>query len=295
MTDRKHVGEVSVGAFLRVASAALEAAEVDSPLLSAQLILCKALKCERIHVLVEQERILAPEERREAEALLTRRFAGEPVAYLLGNKEFYGRDFSVSPEVLIPRPDTEHIIEHALEFFSPDQAFHFADFGTGSGILAVTLALEFSASTGLALDISPGALAMARENAAAHDVGDRVLFTLGDLASPPLPPGSLDLLVSNPPYVSEAEYQELSHEIMDYEPRGALVPEPESEGLEAYRTIAASAHRLLRPGGVVLLEIGWKQGEAVRDLFSEHKGWAGVEVHPDLAGRPRVVVCRAGV
>ena len=266
---------------------------VDSPALSAQLMLGKALGLTRLDLLLQSDRPLAEAELAAARELVRRRGRGEPTAYILGEKEFYGLGFSVTPATLIPRPETEHIVEEAEAAFPRDGELAFADLGTGSGCLAVTLAVRFPKARGLAVDLSAEALAVAKGNAAQHGVGERLSFVQGDfadLAGLGVGQGSLDLIAANPPYVSEAEYAAASPEVRDFEPRGALTPGP--SGLEAIRALAPAARAALKPGGWLLLEMGWTQAAAVRDILAQ-AGFGEVLIRKDLARRDRVAAARA--
>jgi len=262
---------------------------VDSPRLSAQLLLARALGRERLPMLLDADRPLAPAELDAFRALARRRAAGEPVAYILGEKEFYGLTFSVDASVLVPRPETEGIVDAAREAFAAEDAFSFADLGTGSGCLAVTLAVQFPGAHGLAVDISADALALARQNAARHGVNGRLRFVEADFARLPAEDGSFALVVANPPYVSEPEYTELSPEVADFEPRGALVSGP--DGLDAVRCLLPEALRVLAPGGLLLMEIGFGQGAAASDL-ARAAGFDAVGVLRDLAGHARTITAR---
>jgi release factor glutamine methyltransferase len=259
---------------------------VDAPRLSAQLLLAKVLGLDRLGLVLAMDRPLSVEELDGYRPLIARRGKGEPVAYLLGEREFFGLDFMVTPDTLIPRPETELIVERALELFPQGALSRFADLGTGSGCLAVTLAVKFPQAQGLALDKSSGALAVARENAAKHGVADRLDFVEADFAALPETAGGYALVVSNPPYVTAAEYRECSKEVRDFEPQGALVPG--ETGLEAVPVVARAAMARLAPGGVLLVEIGWKQGSEAAALLAE-AGFADVAVRRDLAGHDRMV------
>ncbi|QUS35626.1 peptide chain release factor N(5)-glutamine methyltransferase [Falsirhodobacter algicola] len=215
------------------------------------------------------------------EAALAARSARQPVAQIVGERLFWGRRFRITPEVLDPRPETEALIALALE----EPFGTLLDLGTGSGAIALTLMAETGAET-TATDLSPGALAVAGENAAR--LGLRPLFVLSDwFASVE---GRFALIVSNPPYITEAEMDDLSPEVREWEPHLALTPG--GDGLDAYRAIAAGARDHLLPGGRLLLEIGATQGAAVAALLRE-AGLDAVRVHPDMEGRDRVVAARA--
>lgn len=275
---------------LQRSSAYLAERGVDSPALSAQLVLGKALGLSRLDLLLQSDRPLGEAELAAARDLLRRRGRGEPAAYILGEKEFFGLAFAVTPAVLIPRPETECVVEEAEGLFPRDGALDFVDLGTGSGCLAVALAVRFPLARGLAVDQSAEALAVAQGNAGRHGVADRVRFVRGDfadLAALGVAPGTRDLVAANPPYVSEAEYAKVSREVRDFEPRAALVPGP--TGLEAVAALAPAALAALRPGGALILEMGAAQAAAVREILSG-AGFARVRVRRDLAGRDRVAV-----
>ena len=283
----------------------------DSPRLSAEVLLAFALDVERdalLHTLIlEPEREVSRERTELAQSLACRRATGEPVAYITGNKEFYGRPFMVTPDVLIPRPETELLIDLSLAYKDREAAGgsrRFADFGTGSGCIAISLCLELGDWTGIALDKSPGALAVAQKNACLLGA-ERLTFIRADFARAPLTNASLDLLVSNPPYVSTEEYTDLSKEVRLFEPRGALVPDAptndaeeadseeagEASGIEAALAVIAEATRLLKPGGLLLLEMGCTQGKRLLAAF-EGQTWDNSGIHNDLAGLDRVVWAR---
>jgi release factor glutamine methyltransferase len=215
-----------------------------------------------------------------ADAMLARRLAREPLALILGQWGFYGRDFAVTRDTLVPRPDTETLVELALA----REFARLVDLGTGSGAIAVTLLAERAGATGVATDISDAALAVAAGNADRHGVAGRLRLQRADWWDGV--EGPFDLVVSNPPYVTEAEYAGLAPEITGWEPRAALTPG--GDGLAAYRAIAAGLAGHLVPGGTCLLEIGAAQGEAVAAIL-QAAGLAQVTVHADLAGKPRVV------
>jgi len=266
-------------------------AAVDSPRLSAELLLAHVLDCSRIAFVTDRARMLTDTELSRFRELIERRAAGEPVAYLLGSREFYGLDFTVTPDVLIPRPETEHIVDEVEAAFRKDASFRFVDLGTGSGILAVTIAHLFPRASGIAVDISSGALAVARSNAAKHQVVDRLDFRLGDFTTHLFDDAQFDLVVSNPPYVTEQEYSEASLEVTVFEPVGALVSG--SDGLDHVRAMLSQVSRVLKPGGLFLMEIGWGQGAAVKKIMLDlHPEFRDVTVLPDLAGRDRVVRAR---
>ncbi|BBD07094.1 peptide chain release factor N(5)-glutamine methyltransferase [Desulfovibrio ferrophilus] len=285
---------LTIGALLAESDEILKGAGVDSPRLSSQILVGHALGLDRVRLVVERGRVLSAAEVSGIRSLVARRAAGEPVAYILGEKEFFGLAFRVNSDVLVPRPETEHLVEEVQRHFMPDQGFRFADFGTGSGCIAVTLAHLFPHAIGLAFDISIGALGVACGNARLLAVEQRIGFVQADLELPVVRGASLDLVVSNPPYVSEMEYGTVSHEVSDFEPRGALVPDVsgESDGLECYRALIPLAGCALRSGGWLIMEIGYDQGESVPQIVDNCSLFDSVNVVLDLAGRDRIVVAK---
>jgi len=261
---------------------------VDSPRLSAEVIVSEVLGCSRLTLVVDRDHEVRPEQLEQIQAMVRRREQGEPLAYILGNREFYGLDFHVTPDVLIPRPETEQIIEKIEELYLKNVPFHFADLGTGSGIIAVTLAYLFPKSTGVAVDLSLGALSVAKENAATQGVDARLEFVEGDFTKPLLDSNAYDLIVSNPPYVPQQEYDDASFEVIGFEPVTALVSG--DDGLDHIRAMLPHVSSCLKSGGRFLMEIGYQQGEAIRgiitDLFPE---FGEVSVLKDLSGHDRIV------
>lgn len=263
---------------------------VDSPRLSAELLMAHALGWSRLALNLERGRALGPAELAAVEALVARREAGEPVAYILGSREFYGLDFAVSPAVLIPRPETEHIVEEVERLFPKDRPLRFADLGTGSGILAVTIATLFPQARGTAVDISEAALEVAETNARTHGVAERLDFQLLDFTKQTVE-GEFDLVVSNPPYVTEAEFTAASREVTGFEPTGALVSGP--DGLDHIRAMLPRVVTMLKHGGRLFMEIGCGQGGAIIKIISSKFPELGeVGVLKDLAGLDRVVCAK---
>lgn len=261
---------------------------VDSPALSARLLVGNILGLDEIGLVRESGRELTGQELRDIEALVVRRGEGEPVAYILGEKEFYGLPICVGPGVLVPRPETELLIDTARRCFEPLSRLVLADLGTGSGCLAVSAAVHFPHSLVLAVDKSSTALDRVRDNAKRNGVGERLLPVLADFTHPFAEDGSLDLILANPPYVSDAEYGKLDKEVLLYEPEEALRCGP--EGVEAGLELIAAAAPALKPGGILLMEIGMTQGERFRKYleFTESP-FSNVEILQDLAGLDRVV------
>lgn len=270
------------------AARALAEAQVDSPRLSSELLASMALGCDRLGLVMRARQPFPPSQLARFRALVTRRANGEPAAYILGQREFWGLPFTVTPDVLIPRPETERIVEETRVSFDAAHPLCFADFGTGSGALAVALAHEFRAARGLALDLCAHALHVARANALTNGVAERLCFVRADFTRFACRPGTLDLVVSNPPYVTEEEYAGLSHEVRGYEPRQALVS-PE-HGLWHLSRLLPVASRALRPGGRLFCEIGSDQGRAALDLVRDCAcGFAQARILPDHAGRDRLL------
>lgn len=252
--------------------------------LDARLLLQYATGCTHTDLLARPETPVIGPTRDQFVEWVERRAAGEPLAYLVGEAEFRGRVFQVSPEVLIPRPETEVLIDLALERLRGMTQPNVADLGTGSGIVAISLALECPAAVVTALDLSPGALAVARNNAGR--LGARVDFHAGDWFAP-LAGRRFDLIVSNPPYVAEGDpHLELNG--LPHEPRMALTDaDPGGNGLACIRRIVADAAAHLNPGGWLLFEHGYDQGAASRNLLAQ-AGFKDAFTHPDLAGIDRV-------
>jgi release factor glutamine methyltransferase len=223
------------------------------------------------------------------DALVARRTAREPVAYILGRREFWGLDFEVSRDVLIPRPETELVVQGALDAFpDPHAAVRIADVGTGSGCLAVVLARERPNASVVATDVSRRALEIARRNAIRHGVSDRITFAETNLLDA-VEPG-VDLIVSNPPYVPERDRAALQPEIRDYEPGLALFAG--DDGLAAIRSLTAQAADRLSAEGLLMFEFGANQAGVVMDLVGATEGLRLVEVRSDLQGIPRAAICR---
>lgn len=282
--------EISRAAWVTAAARTLREAAVDSPRLSAVLILRHVLALSQLDWLAHPEAAVPEDALARLEALLQRRRSGEPAAYLLGEREFYGRAFAVNRATLIPRPETEHLVEAALTAL-PATPLIFADLGTGSGCIAVTLCAERPQWKGLAADIAGQALEAARGNARRYGVADRLRCVQADFTRPLLRKGSLDLVISNPPYVSASEYAELSPEVRDFEPAAALLPRENADGLEHLHIVSRAAAAALRPGGLLLMEHGWTQGEAVRMLLLSHT-WTNIVICKDLSNHDRFVIAR---
>ena len=274
---------MSAGAWLLRAGAVLEPVAGREAAREARLMLGAASGWSAAQVAVARDEALEPGVAERLEAMLARRLAREPLALILGEWGFFGRSFLVSGDTLVPRPDTETLVELALA----EPFGRMIDLGTGSGAIAVTLLAERPGAEGVAVDVSEGALTVAAANAARHGVAGRLALQRSDWWQGVV--GVFDLIVSNPPYVSAADYEALQPEITRWEPRGALTPG--GDGLAAYRAILGGVGAHARPGARVLVEIGAAQGEAVAALFAA-AGLEAVAVHRDLAGKARVVAGR---
>jgi release factor glutamine methyltransferase len=291
-------GPVRVGDALREASDRLrDVGASRSPRLDVELLLGRALGATRAELLSEPARALSADEAAAFEALLDRRLAREPVAYILGHRAFRTIDLEVTPAVLIPRPETETLVEVALEALAatpiagpdPDDEPLAVDVGTGSGCIALALAAEDPFVRVVATDVDPGALAVARGNASRLGLARRVEFVLSDLFAD-VGERPFDLVVSNPPYVPADEYVALEPNVRDYEPRIALYGGV--DGLDFYRRLVPGAALLLRPGGTLAVEVGAGQADAVAAILDAAGAYETAQRRDDLAGVPRVVYSR---
>jgi release factor glutamine methyltransferase len=283
--------QINVRGALREGMAQLREANVPSHALAAELLLMHALRRDRAWLYANPEAALEAATAQKFFEFIARRAAGTPTQYLIGKQEFWGLEFEVTPAVLIPRPETEHVIEVALERLGAEparEALRVADIGTGSGCIAVALAHEFPNAEIFATDISADALAVARRNAEKHGVAERVKFVKCNLLdSVPGDAAEFDLIVSNPPYVSREEESQLPREVREHEPHPALFAGP--SGAEIYEPLIAQAAKRLRRGGWLIVEIGYGALERVRHLLGDSQIWADVRAKNDLAGIPRVV------
>jgi release factor glutamine methyltransferase len=261
---------------------------VDNARLSAEVLLAHVLNCDRVKLYMDFQRPLDERELARYRTLISRRADGEPTQYLVGEREFFGRSFRVNPHVLIPRPETELLIEKALAAIGPDRSVAILDLCTGSGCVAVTLAVERPTARVVATDVSKEALAVAGENADRHGVSGRVELRAGDLFEP-VRDETFDLLCANPPYVETAALGSLQREIRNHEPRIAL--DGGIDGLDAIRRIVAGAATHLKDGGLFTMEIGETQGAAVIQLARDAK-LTHVEVHKDFARHDRLLTAR---
>jgi release factor glutamine methyltransferase len=318
---------MDIRAALKTGIARLREADVSSFTLAAELLLLHVLGRNRTWLYAHPEELLAESEAQHFFDLISRRTAGEPTQHLTCKQEFWGLEFEVTPDVLIPRPETEHVIEVALDRLAlrelragrpqtiTGEALQIADIGTGSGCIAIALAKELPAANFYATDISPAALAVAKRNANRHEVADRIHFIEANLleavpvgarhaapqpgeipnSAPPIfhesPVTShksrlFDLIASNPPYIGRRDAPSLPREVRDHEPHSALFGG--EEGYELYADLITQSARHLKPGGLLVLELGHNSLEAVQPLL-DAANWTNVGVTNDLAGIPRVI------
>jgi len=267
----------------------LREAGVPDPHRDAASLMAQVLGTDRGGVAARKPDPLEPQAAVRFATLVASRAMRKPLQHLAGRTEFRGLELAVGPDVLIPRPETEDLVQAVIDAGLPDDA-RVVDLGTGSGCIAIALAVERMHFALTAVDASPGALALAAANAARHDVSGRIRFVEADFAALPQAwEGAFDAIVSNPPYVSESEWRDLAPEVRDHEPKQALVPGP--TGIEAYAAIVRTAFSILRPGGLLALELGWTSEPAVRALV-DGAGFREIAVRPDMQGILRVLTAR---
>ena len=276
---------------LRWAAPYLESREIDSPRATGEILLAHALQCERIDLYLNYDQPLNDNELQVFKSLIQRRIRREPVAYILGVKEFWSLDFEVTPDVLIPRPETECLVEAALTMLSgpsPSQPWRILDLGTGSGAVIIALASEQPRHEFYAIDRNIQAVRVAHRNARRHQLGEIIHFFAADwLAALNPKTSAFDMIVSNPPYIPSAVIKGLQPEIHDYEPLTAL--DGNDDGLECYNRIIGSAHQFLKPGGAILLEIGHDQRDDVRRIAVDCGHYHNFGSREDYAGHDRIV------
>jgi release factor glutamine methyltransferase len=270
---------------LRSAIDLLERSDVGSPRLNAETLLMFVLGCNRAYLYAHPERELTADEQHRYEEALAERARGVPAQYITGHQEFWGLDFVVSPAVLIPRPETEHLVESAIEIARDMKHPLIIDVGTGSGCIALALQNDLPNAEVHAGDLSPEALEIARANAARLQL-ERVRFHVTDVLEG-FPDEFADIIVSNPPYVGECEADKVQAQVRRFEPHMAVFGGP--EGSELIRKVITQSARVLKPGGWLLMEIGYTQSPLLEELL---EGWNEVHFVPDLQGIPRVAVAR---
>jgi release factor glutamine methyltransferase len=258
--------------------------------MNAELLMMFTLSCDRAYMYAHPERALSSEEQIRYDKALSERARGVPAQYITGRQEFWGMDLIVTPAVLIPRPETEHVVESVLDLAGrtllPAIPLRIADVGTGSGCIALALAKELPQAEIVATDISAAALAVARTNASRHQLETRVEFLEGDLLAG-FENNSFDFIVSNPPYVGESEEDQVQLEVRKFEPRNAVFAGP--TGVETIARLVPQARAALRPGGWLIMEISGTIAKEVENLLRD---WNDVQIRPDLQSIPRVVQAR---
>jgi release factor glutamine methyltransferase len=283
----------TIEALLAWARQALEQAGVETAARESRWLVAHALGLDNHHLASKAKQPVSGEGWAHAASLVSRRAAHEPLQYILGTQEFCGIEFHVTPAVLIPRPETELLVQESLKAVDLDKDTVLADVGTGSGCVAVTLATMLDRARIFAVDRSPEALAVAKGNAERHAVADRIDWMEGDLLSPlrePAMAGMVDVIVSNPPYVAEADWSGLQPEVREFEPRSALVGGP--KGTEFHERLLRESKEYLRPGGSLVMEIGQGQFPALQRMALEIGGYAPLQVVKDEAGIERVVIAQ---
>jgi release factor glutamine methyltransferase len=288
----RHVisNDVQIKTALSEATARLTSDHIGSARMAAETLLMHVLRCDRAHLHAHPERELSATEAERFDNVVARRASGVPLQYITGHQEFYGLEFMVTPAVLIPRPETEHLVEAALKYVGgrANERLRVVDVGTGSGCIILAIAHETrDVKPELhATDISPDALKVASYNATRLGLAERVQFHRTDLLSAFMDqPRSFDLVVSNPPYVGTSEPDKVQREVREHEPHVAVFGG--EHGLDVYRRLIPQAHNVLKSGGGLMMEIGYSIEEPVRGLLTE---WRDVHAIPDLQGIPRVVV-----
>jgi release factor glutamine methyltransferase len=284
---------LTIAEALREASTRLRVAGLAEPRREAGTLLSHALGRDQTFLILHADESLNGAQVANFRACVERRAAGEPFQYIAGRQEFYGLEFEVGPAVLIPRPETELLVEKALELLQGTAAPLLCDVGTGSGCISVVLLHERGDARGFALDLSPAALAFAARNAARHGVEGRLRLLVSDcfeaLRAEEQRELRFDLIASNPPYIAEADLAGLQKEVREHEPRVALTPG--GDGLSVIRRLVAEAPEFLKPGGHLLIEIGFDQHEQVARLI-DPKVWTLLDIYTDLQGIPRTVALR---
>ncbi len=246
------------------------------------------LNFDGLQLAVKENQLVSDNEIASLEVLAKRRLAGEPVARILGVKEFYGLEFVLNEATLVPRPETEMLVDLGLEILNNQRESAILDLGTGSGCIVISLLVNLSGAMGVGIDLSKRALDQARQNSVRHGVGSRLEWRAGSWFAP-VREEKFDLIVANPPYIVSEEISGLQTEVRDFDPAAAL--DGGGDGLDAYRAILADAGQYLHPDGKLLFELGFDQKEAVTELCRQN-GFAGIRVEPDLAGHSRAIVAQ---
>lgn len=288
MSDPQAVGKLLVNA-----QQILKGAGIANAAQEARWLLAYALEMKHHELASRAEQSVTTEQLTRVMSVVRRRESREPLQYILGSQEFCGLDFSVTSAVLIPRPETELLIQESLREGRFVEGAVLVDVGTGSGCVAVTLATILDGMRIFALDCSHAALKVAKGNADRHGVGDKIIWLEGDLLSPLkecVGVGTVDAVISNPPYIAEADWAGLQPEVRDYEPRGALLAGP--RGVEFHERLIHDSKEFLAPGGLLVMELGQNQAPLVRRAVEEAKGYTGLQTVEDEAGIERVLIAR---
>lgn len=284
----------TIGRLLKWTADFFQEKEIDNPRLDAEVLLAAARGCQRIDLYAAFSEPAEEELRTAFRELVRRRTEGTPVAYLVGHREFYSMSFRVTPDVLIPRPETETLIVAALDCAKEirtrtgeNRSLKIADVGTGSGAIAITLAKHAEPCNVTAIDLSPAALEIAKENATNLNVSDKITWAESDLFSAVSSNEPFDLIASNPPYVSESEYEELPKDVKNHEPKLALVAGP--NGTSVIERLIEQSEQKLAPGGWLLIEFGPATAKSVEQMFQQDSKWKNIKIHKDLAGLERII------
>jgi len=281
----------TIGSLLNWTAEHLAKKGAEFPRLDAEVLLAYVLECKRIDLYGLRFADIADDDvRARFRELVRKRIEGCPVAYLVGRKEFFGLELEVSPAVLIPRPDSEHVVMESLKLAKPMAEPRIVDIGTGSGNLAIAIAKKHPGAKITAIDQSAEALAVAQANAVKHKVDERIRFLRGDLFAPLAAEERFDLVISNPPYIASAEIAELAVGVRDYEPRAALDGGP--DGFAVFDRLIAEAKNFLEIGGHLVVEIGDPQEELARSHLGAHAEYELAATVHDFSGHPRVVMAR---
>jgi len=283
--DTRQVREV-----LRLSNSYLAKGGVASPRLDAEVILAQVLGLSRLDLYVQFDRVLDESDLNRIKSLLRTRAAGTPLAYITGLKEFFGLPFRVGEEVLIPRPESELLVELGIAAFGGSAQIRCADLGCGSGCVGIALAAQIPTATADGVDLDPGAVEISRRNALANRVSDRLTVFQGSWATPLLERGPYQLILSNPPYVTSEEWSDLSPEVRDHEPRLAL--DGGADGLDSYRQLLPGIGLIAAPGATILLEGDPRRMGGLDSLCAHLWPRSQRQVHPDLTGRARVLEVR---
>jgi len=266
---------------------------IDRPRTNAELLLGAVLHAKKIDLYLGRDRVLTPQQTDRFNEFIRERVSGRPLQYIVGSTEFFGLEFQVNESVLIPRPETETLVETVIELLKDRPEPKIIDLGTGSGAIAISLAKNVSGSSVFATDISPDALKVAEQNARMNKVADQIDFLCGDLFEPLKDrklEGVVDCVASNPPYVSQEEFERLPEEVRDYEPVVAL--KTGEEGMSFHSKIIGNSLDFVRQNGILIMEVGLGQAAQVAGLIGDRKEFKDAEIKKDLGGIERVVLAR---